>query len=133
MIGQSLLYTTLRCSDLTEEMYSGVKHTALRESQRYHTNLLVRGKHLNAIAFTIDCKIYDGTVDGDQFYMCVHKYLLPHLMPFDGVNAHSVVIMDNASIHHVDEVIKMIQGVGAMVLFLPPYAPGYNPSILKHW
>ena len=38
-------------------------------------------------------------------------------MPFDGSNPHSVVIMDNASIHHVD---KVIQGVGAMVIFLPP-------------
>ena len=94
--------------------------------------LLIRGKHLNAIAFMsisgiIDCQIYDGPVDGDQFYMCLQKYLLPHLMPFDGINMHSVMVMDNASIHHVDEVIKMIQGVGAMVLFLPPYSPDYNP------
>ena len=66
-------------------------------------------------------------MDGDQFYMCVQKYLLPHLMPFNGVNPHSVVIMDNASIHHVKEVVEMIQGVGAMVIFLPPYSPDYNP------
>ena len=94
--------------------------------------LLVRGKHLNAIAFIscsgiIDCHIEDGSVDGDQFYLCVQKYLLPNLMPFDGINPHSVVIMDNASIHHTDEVVQMIQGVGAMVIFLPPYSPDYNP------
>ena len=59
--------------------------------------------------------------------MCVQKYLLPHLMPFNGVNPHSVLIMDNASIHHVNEVVEMIQGVGAMVIFLPPYSPDYNP------
>ncbi len=94
--------------------------------------LLVRGRHLNAIAFMsssgiIDCHIEDRPVDGDQFYLCVQQYLLPHLMPFDGSNPHSVVIMDNASIHHVDEVVQMIQGVGAMIIFLPPYSPDYNP------
>ena len=95
--------------------------------------LLVRGRHLNAIAFMsssgiIDCLIEDGPVNGDQFYcVCVQRYLLPHLVPFDGSNHHSVVIMDNASIHHVDEVVQMIQGVGAMIIFLPPYSPDYNP------
>ena len=36
--------------------------------------LLVRGRHLNAIAFMsssgINCHIEDGPVDGDQFYLC---------------------------------------------------------------
>ena len=67
------------------------------------------------------------SVDCDQFYMCVQKYLLPQLMPFNGTNPHSVVVMDNASIHHVNEVLEMIQGVGAMVIFLPPYLSDYNP------
>ena len=44
---------------------------------------------------------------------------LAHLMPFDGSNPHRVVIMD-VSIHHVDEVVQMIQGVGAVIIFLPP-------------
>ncbi len=66
-------------------------------------------------------------MDGDVFYMCVQKYVLPHLMPYNGTNPHSVVIMDNASIHHVDGVVQMIQGVGALVIFLPPYSPDYNP------
>ena len=75
----------------------------------------------------IDCHIEDGPVDGDQFSLCVQQYLLPHLMPFDGSNPRSVVIMSNASIHHVDEVVQMIQGVGAMIIFLSPYSPDYNP------
>ena len=67
--------------------------------------LLVRGRHLNAIAFMsssgiIDCHIKDGPVDGDQFYLCVQQYLLPHLMSLDGSNPHSVVIMDNASLYY---------------------------------
>ena len=39
----------------------------------------------------------------------------------------SIVVMDNASIHHVDGIVDMIQEVGAMVMFLPPYSPDFNP------
>ena len=76
----------------TDKMYSFSGKPAVSHK------LLVRGRHLNAIAFlrSSDCHIKDGSVDGDQFYLCVQQYLLPHLMPFDGKNPHSVVIMDNA-------------------------------------
>ena len=47
--------------------------------------------------------------------------ILPHLMPFDGKNPHSVVILDNCSIHHYEVAIQMIRKVGAIVHFLPPY------------
>ena len=48
-------------------------------------------------------------------------------MPFDGANPHSIVILDNASVHHVDGIADMIQEVGALVMYLPPYSPDYNP------
>ena len=48
-------------------------------------------------------------------------------MPFDGHNPHSVVILDNCSIHHIPEIVHMIQEVGALVHFLPPYSPDLNP------
>ena len=35
--------------------------------------------------------------------------------------------MDNASIHHVDKVVTTIQRTGALLRFLPPYSPDYNP------
>lgn len=44
-----------------------------------------------------------------------------------GTNARSVVVMDNASIHHVERVITSIQNTGAIVQFLSPYSPDYNP------
>ena len=34
---------------------------------------------------------------------------------------------DNASIHHVDEVLQIIENAGAKVIFLPPYSPDLNP------
>ena len=36
--------------------------------------------------------------------------------------------MDNASIHHVQEVSDLIEGqAGARLCFLPPYSPDLNP------
>ena len=49
------------------------------------------------------------------------------LMPFDGYSHKSAVVLDNASIHHVDRVIETIKSVGAIVRFLPSYSPDMNP------
>jgi transposase len=35
--------------------------------------------------------------------------------------------MDNYSIHHIGGIAEMVQEVGALVHFLPPYSPDYNP------
>ncbi len=39
-----------------------------------------------------------------------------------------MVILDNASIHHVDDVVHAIQSVEALVHFLLPYSPDLNPT-----
>ena len=55
--------------------------------------------------------------------------LLPILMSFDNINPRSVVIMDNASIHHVQEVSNLIETqAGARLHYLPPYLPDLNPA-----
>ena len=66
-------------------------------------------------------------MDGDTFYLFVQRTLLPVLLPFNGYNPNSVVVMDNRSIHHVPEVIELIRGVGTIVVFLPPYSPDFTP------
>ena len=75
----------------------------------------------------LDSKVFHGTVDGDDMYDFTMKCLLPHLKPFDGNNSHSVVILDNASLHYVPEVTTAIEDMDAIVHFLPPYSPDYNP------
>ena len=40
----------------------------------------------------------------------------------------SVVIMDNALIHHVADVVDRISRTGAIIRFLPPYSPDFNPA-----
>ena len=113
--------------DIYRKKGYSVRGKPLRERR-----LLVRGKHLSCIAFLsinglLDWEIVNGTVDGDRFYEFVQRNLLPKLQPFNGINPHSVVIMDNASIHHVDDVVGLINEVGALVHFLPSYSPDLNP------
>ena len=74
-----------------------------------------------------DVYLAEGTINGDRFVHFVKECLLPMLMPFNGINPFSVVIMDNASIHHVDSVVALIRNMGARLIFLPPYSPDLNP------
>lgn len=51
-----------------------------------------------------DVHLTEDNVNGDIFEHFVGSCLLPILMPFNGVNTHSVVVMDNCSVHHLDSV-----------------------------
>jgi transposase len=42
-------------------------------------------------------------------------------------NKHSVLVLDNARIHHDDILIEYIEAFGGRVEFLPPYSPDFNP------
>ena len=53
-----------------------------------------------------DVFIAEGTMNGDRFTKFVRIVLLPHLNPF---NPRSVVIMDNATIHHVDQIVHLVE------------------------
>ena len=51
------------------------------------------------------------------------------MLPFDGQNPFSIVVMDNCSIHHVQPVLDAFNQAGIVVLFLPPYSPDMNPVV----
>ena len=94
--------------------------------------IISRGKHVSAIVMMsmngiLDVNIVHGSVNGDVFCDFVEKFLVPHLLPYNGHNPHSVIILDNCSIHYCQEAIQMTQAVRALVHFLPPYSPDYNP------
>ena len=74
-----------------------------------------------------DIYICKGSVNGDVFLDFVLKCLLPKLMPFNGYNQKSIIILDNASIHKNDNITDTINGVGSLVQLLPPYSPDLNP------
>ncbi|XP_028419291.1 uncharacterized protein LOC114545146 [Dendronephthya gigantea] len=75
----------------------------------------------------LDIGIYDGNVTGETFLEFVNTTLAPCLLPFDGFNPRSIVILDNAGIHHTQQVINAINATGAMIIYLPPYSPDLMP------
>lgn len=80
-------------------------------------SLKLRCKHYSAIGIMStdsieDVFITDGSVDGEFFLYYVRKQLLPKIQPFNGYNSKSVVVMDNAAIHHID-LVAFINSVGA--------------------
>ena len=95
--------------------------------------LLVRGIRYTAIPVVSiegihDVYLHEGTMNGDYFTRFVQNCLLPVLQPFNGLNPRSVVILDNASIHHVQHVKNLIETQAQSKLhFLPPYSPDLNP------
>lgn len=75
--------------------------------------------------------VIDGPINGQTFGLYVEQFLLPTLKPGD------IVIMDNLGSHKGPKIRKAIRGVGAKLLFLPPYSPDLNPieqvfAKLKH-
>ena len=68
-----------------------------------------------------------GTVDGSNFFDFLRGKLIPEMQPFDGESKHSILIVDNCSIHHVQEVKDLLRDAGILYFFLLPYSPDLNP------
>lgn len=62
-----------------------------------------------------------GPIDGDTMVFFVEELLAPTL------NRGEIVIMDNCSIHKMEEIEEAIEARGAWVIFLPRYSPDLNP------
>ena len=65
--------------------------------------------------------VLDGPMDGAAFLAYVEQVLIKDLNPGD------IVVMDNLPAHKVSGVRQAIEGVGARLLYLPPYSPDFNP------
>ena len=68
-----------------------------------------------------------GTIDQERFELWVEQKFCPVLGNYDCGELCSVVILDNATIHHLDHVTQLNTSCGATYLFLPPYSPDLNP------
>jgi len=66
-----------------------------------------------------------GTFDRDRFLAAVRRSVLPHVGTAGG--RRSVVIVDNASIHKCSEFVDMINSVGGILLYMPPYCFDLTP------
>jgi len=65
--------------------------------------------------------LLDGPMDGEAFLAWCEQMLATVLRPRD------VVIMDNLPAHKVVGVRQAIEATGAVLLYLPPYSPDFNP------
>ena len=63
----------------------------------------------------------DGAMTGAGFLAYVEQVLAPSLAPGD------IVILDNLPAHRPVAIRQAIEAAGAVMLFLPPYSPDFNP------
>ena len=68
-----------------------------------------------------------GTIDQARFELWVEHFLCPVLGNYDEFEPRSVVVLDNASIHHSDRVVDLIESTGARIIYTAPYSPDLNP------
>ena len=69
---------------------------------------------------------FEGALDGISFYEYVRHILAPSL------KINDIVVLDNLRVHYDSKALDLIRNKGAMVKFLPPYSPDFNP-IEKMW
>ena len=82
-------------------------------------------------AYTIDgyiaAKTFLGTCTAEVFEDFIIDQVLPLCNPYPG--PRSVIIIDNASVHHGSRHIIKATALrqGVWIIFLPPYSPDFNP------
>lgn len=86
------------------------------------TNVI--GALVSGLLLTVS--LVSGNVNSDVFFSWLKHDLLPK------VPSASVIILDNASFHKRDDIIKLITDAGHILEFLPPYSPDLN-SIERTW
>jgi transposase len=90
---------------------------------KYHsTTMLGALRHDGTIA----AMVYEGGTDVSVMRAFAEGELQTILRPND------IVVMDNLAAHKDERVIAAIESAGAIVCFLPPYSPDFNP-IEKMW
>jgi transposase len=68
----------------------------------------------------------EGATDAEVFKVYISKILCPTLRPTD------IIVLDNLRAHKVPRIREEIEKTGALLLYLPPYSPDFNP-IEKMW
>jgi transposase len=69
-------------------------------------------------------RVYQGSTDSALF-----KDFIEQLLYYCGrwPEPRSVLVIDNASIHHSEKVKQLCNKAGVKLLYLPPYSPTLNP------
>ena len=94
--------------------------------------MLKRSKRWSILpAFTVhgylDWVIFQGSITAEIFNSFIKENVLPYCGRYDLREARSVLVLDNARIHHSEELREMCEEAGVLLEFLPPYSPDLNP------
>jgi len=68
--------------------------------------------------------VIEGAMNGATFAWYVREFLCPML------GAGQVVVLDNLSSHHQASIRTPIEARGCSVLYLLPYSPDFNPTLM---
>jgi transposase len=68
--------------------------------------------------------IFKGSMDA-KFFEDFIQQLLRHYSRWP--EQKSVLVMDNASFRHSEQVKQLCSDAGVKLLYLPPYSPDFNP------
>jgi len=70
--------------------------------------------------------IIEGSVTTEKFVTFLREFVIPLTNPYPG--PRSVLVVDNCSIHHAEEIRVLVEDEAhCKLIFLPPYSPDYNP------
>ena len=99
----------------------------------YTRPFLGHGQRVNAIIGistigVIAMEMTTSSVNANIFFDFARGTLIPNMQQFNGTNARSIIVMDNLSVHHTDEVVGLFDQAGIPIFFLPPYSPDLNPA-----
>jgi transposase len=75
---------------------------------------------------------FEGSCNRALFETWLKNCLIPNLEPGD------IIIIDNASFHHGQSIIEIVETAGCEIWYLPPYSPDLNKienwwAALKTW
>ena len=110
--------TNTAMSRLRGRSLKGVRLIAHVPHGHWKTTTFVAGLRCDAIVAPL---VVDGPMNGEVFLAWVEQHLVPLLRPGD------IVVMDNLPAHRVEGIRGLMKGVGARLIYLPPYSPDLNP------
>jgi transposase len=76
---------------------------------------------LSVNVYLEDPLIIQGSVTAKDFNEWIEGAVIPQC------SAGTIFVMDNASIHHSDDLLAIVEGAGMQLEYLPPYSPDFNP------
>ena len=100
---------------------------AFRGARAVDRGYVLNRKHYSCLAFmTMDGLLTHYTVRGainsERLIYFTTTELISHMNPFPG--PRSVLILDNASIHHSTAFLELVQSAGILLKYLPHTVPG---------